>query len=309
MRSSGSDWWNVSARTDITANKPIWDAVFETYVGRSGRGWLRARCAMCEEIDGKPDLKESLGFNTQTGGYNCYKCGAKGRLPVSYLDRLGDVLDFDEASPVSTSKITRLEPATGFVPLFEEPALSVPGYEYLRAYAQGRGIPNDVARDMQIGTGTGALSGRIVVQLMDAAGIYCGWYGRDATGRARVPHRYSRGMVREGLFWNASQIERETDAPLFVVEGCYKTVPVWPDGVGTLGKPLDSHIAPLLRARRPVVVCLDGDAWREGQALAWRLQLNGVLAVNLRLPPKTDPDDHTRSWLLSRAAHLLERTS
>lgn len=315
-----SDWWARGGSTihvcgrgrgNITERQTEWDAVVSAFTGRSpkpGADWIRAACPMCEEASGSTDTKESLGFNTKTGGFNCLRCESKGRLPDSHLEQLEGVVDLDlndagrqvEAPPLPP------EAAHGFVPLYGEAGLANSALDYLRAYVRGRGIPDATARAMTIGTGTGALAGRVVVPLVDPDGTYRGWYGRDATGSAFVAHRYAKHMVREGLLYNARQIERETDEPLFLVEGCLKTISVWPNAVAFLGKPLASHVEPLLRARRPLVVCLDGDAWREGQAFAWTLSFRGVIAENVRLPPKIDPDELPRVWLLDAAASALK---
>lgn len=300
------NWW-VENETGLANKQEEWQSVLEAYQGKEGDGWIRAACPMCEEMSGATDHKESLGFNTKTGGYFCSKCEAKGRLPDSYLDQLDDLVDLDLLEPVPTeAEKVQPEGLTGFQPLFDEAGLAMAHLEPLREYARGRGIPDRIGLEMGIGTGFGNLAGRIVVPILAPDGSYRGWYGRDATGAALIPHRYSARMPRHGTLWNEAQLYRDTTDPLFMVEGCLKAIPVWPDAAAFLGKPLASHVDMLRRATRPIVICMDGDAWREGQALAWTLSLSGKIAVNLRLNAKKDPDDFTREELLSRAKELLQ---
>ncbi len=126
---------------------------------------------------------------------------------------------------------------------------------------------------------------------------------RDYTGLSSVPYLYPKRMRRPELLYNEPALYVETDVPVLVCEGVFDAAVAFPDSVACLGKPLQAHVEKLRRARRPVVVCLDGDAWEEGWALAQTLKLHGVCAGNLRLPPKTDPEElgRGRKWLMQEA--------
>jgi DNA primase len=108
-----------------------------------------------------------------------------------------------------------------------------------------------------------------------------------------------------GLLFNEAVLWVDTDEPVFAVEGVFDTTHVYPNAVAFLGKPLKSHILPLRAARRPVVVCLDGDAWEEGWALAMTLRHYGLRAGSIRLPARRDPNDMERVWLLEKARDSL----
>jgi len=328
------NWWDHI--DDPFQEKGVWDAVLEAYSGgaRSGRmttqsGWIRARCPICE-ADGSKDRKESLGLNTKTGGFNCYKCQTHGRLPASYRAQLSDILDPDlEDSfevglmPNAPSAITAaVEHAYGFTPIFEGPGLADPRFDAVRHYILApktdlneggkpcRDIPFERARQMGIGSGTFKLAGRLVIPILnweDPTGPWLAWFARDATGLNQIPHLYSRGLSRYTTIWNGAALFVETDEPVFIMEGCLDAQAVWPHGVACLGKPIPAHHSLFLQTRRPIVVCLDGDAWMEGQALAWSLALQGARAVNLRLPARTDPDEVPRDWLFETAHDLLKK--
>jgi DNA primase len=95
------------------------------------------------------------------------------------------------------------------------------------------------------------------------------------------------------------------EAPLFIVEGAFDALALWPDGLALLGKPSPPQIELLVECSRPVVVVLDGDAWEEGWALAQRIRFRGKRAGSIRLPPCTDPDEVPRQWLDEEAERCL----
>jgi len=314
-----AEWWKLE--TDIHGKRAQWDGVVSAFANAQGRGWLRAVCPMCE-ADGSRDLKKSLGFYTFSGGYSCFKCGARGRLPAEYLVQLGSLVDLDLDDVELEQRHAderRGEPAPGFVRIFEGPGLDDPAHDLVRHYVCSpkavllngkpcRGIPAQRAREMQMGTGTGKCGNRVVTPIFDMArpeGPWLAWHGRDITGESLVPHLYSRGLDRARTLWNGAALFIETDDPVFICEGVLDAQAAWPRGVACLGKPVPAHLDLFRRSTRPIVVCLDGDAWREGEALVMKLRLFGLRAVNLRLPPKTDPDDVTQDYLFSRARELL----
>jgi hypothetical protein len=314
------DWWNVNP--DVNGKRAERDAVVAAFANANGVGWLRAECPICI-ADGSKDLKRSLGLNTATGGYNCYKCGARGRLRDEHIQQLGTLVDL-EIDDVELD-VTRFEdekfgePAPGFVRVFEEPGLSNPEFDLVRHYVcspsavningqRCRGIPAQRAFEMQMGTGTGKCWNRLVTPILNPTnpnGPWLGWHGRDFTGESLVPHLYSKGLDRSKTMWNMEALRIETDFPLFVCEGILDAQTAWPHGVACLGKPIKEHVDFLRKVKRPIAVCLDGDAWREGEALTMKLKLFGKKAVNVRLPPKTDPGDLEQTTLFAQALALF----
>ena len=299
----------------------VWDeakiASFEYVVrafsGRSGDGWIRNECPSCEEMDGTTDYKKSLGYNTRNGGFNCFKCGMKGSLPRKWRAKL-ELMDAHERVEVE-ARVGEVEAAENFVSLFEGDGLGAMSLDYARSYLldekpYGRGMSEDTAQAMKIGAAlSGKLALRVIVPIFnyeDMRKPWRGWVARDYTGKSKLPYRYPRGMSREGLLFNESALWVETDEPVFVVEGVFDTTRLFPHAVACMGKPLSSHTAKLLQAKRPVVICLDGDAWEEGWALAMTLRHYGAKAGSIRLPPRTDPDEVEKVWLMSKAMSSLE---
>ena len=290
----------------------FYDYVVRAFAGCSGVGWIRTSCPRCEEMDGTQDYKQSLGYNVSSGGFNCFRCGMKGALPRNWRSKLEIAEPADYSPPIPED--TSVEIADGYVPLFEGHGLTASVFEAARGYIldpkpYGRGLDFDSAKSMQIGAAlSGKLSGRVIVPIpnyQEPDKPWSGWVARDYTGTSPLPYRYPRGMSRNGLLFNECALWVETDDPVFVVEGVFDTTILYPNAVSCMGKPLESHVAKLAASRRPVVVCLDGDAWEEGWALMMTLRHVGVKAGNIRLPPKTDPDEVEKSWLMKEAMNSL----
>ena len=264
-------------------------------------GWLNTDCPFCGGV-GK------FGLHTATGGFNCFKCSVSGKIPASKRAELTHVLSDEEVERDEVRP--EVEDAEGYTPLFAGSSLRNRQHDHLRKYVvERRRISADVAKAMGIGTGTGRLGTRIVIPIRDAhsaRGPWRGWYARDVTGRSKIPHLYSKGMQREDLLFNERALYTRSELPVVGVEGCIKGAGSWPHCVAFLGKPLPDHLDLLCRTFRPIIICLDGDAWEEGQALVWSLLARGKKAVNVRLPAKTDPDDYAPGLVLKRGMEMLK---
>lgn len=266
----------------------VLDAVAGKRVGNGG--WVRGDCPFCEQRKGTPDRKQCLGLEVATGKWHCFRCGTGGL-----------VLEMpEELRPIGPGAAGGEEPAPepielpeSFELLYEEPGWSAQSLEFYRDYLRGRGLDDDLCHDAKIGACTdGRARRRVVVPIYDARGeVLLGWSARATWKGAERKYLYPEGMKRAGLFYNAAALYEDTDEPLMVVEGVFDALPHWPDAVAALGKPGPSHLEVLLdvRVRRPIVSALDGDAWREAEALALRLSFEGKRAGSIRLPPATDP--------------------
>lgn len=240
-------------------------------------GWLRVNCPFCLRRVGKEDRKRCLSFNASSGGYHCFRCSTKGRI--------GDVPDFQGDAPAQQGKPKLPE---HFVALSSEDGRLARSLAPQRQYLARRGVDAHMIRRAGIGA-VPSHDDRIVVPIHRDNGALAGWVSR--TSYADGQYRYMPGMNRDELLYNGRAVHVETDAPLLVVEGVLDTFPFFPDAVALLGKPDLSHERALLRAKRPIVVVLDGDAWREGAALALTLRLERPDVYWVDLAPRVDPDE------------------
>lgn len=263
------------------------DIVVTALSGRrpNSRGWVRGNCPFCLLASGKPDRKQCLSLQTQSGKWHCFRCDTRGML-----ETLPSNFASVQAVPRDDSKPMTLPDE--FVPLWCEPGLSSfaarPAYDYL----DSRGVTHELVRAARIGACLrGKFAGRVVVPIDRPDGKLAGWVGRAWSKEAQLKYRYASDMNRQGLLYNGRTLQVKTDVPALVVEGVFDTFPFWPDAVAVLGKPDEAQLEALVNARRPVAIVLDGDAWREGQALAMKLRLMGVRAGDVKLPPRVDPDE------------------
>lgn len=265
------------------------DLILDAVAGRrvSTTGWARANCPLCELRTGRADKKQCLGLRVSTGFWHCFRCGAAGVITVPE--------DFDALRP--QRKVTddeaeeKIELPEGFMALYEEPGWGSWAAEPARAYLRARGVDDDTGHDARIGVClAGKYRGRVVVPVYDATGReLLGWSARDYTGTSDRKYLYPTGMRRAEILYNHRALLRKTNEPVFVVEGVFDAIALWPDAVGCLGKPSDQQLEALIVAARPVVMCLDGDAWRESEAVALQLGLYRERVGWVRLPPRRDP--------------------
>jgi DNA primase len=161
-------------------------------------------------------------------------------------------------------------------------------------------VSEQLVRDLQLGAvTTGRYGGRVIVPIIGQDGAWLWWVGRS-WGPSERPYMYPRG-ARGALLFNHAALLRKTGDPVYVVEGVFDAMALWPEAVSVLGKPNELHLEALSAAQRPVAVVLDGDAWQEGQSVAARLRLRGCVAGSVRLAPREDPDEVSREWLEERA--------
>lgn len=267
-----------------------------------GGAWRRGVCRACLHRTGKADRRGSFSVHVGSGFFHCFKCGVRGRLD-GYEG--WEPTDEEEAAALAAREASR-KPPEGYEELARGSAAEAFAYRKARAYLEGRGLTDRrVWREAHVGaTLEGQYAKRVIVPLLTPDGEWAGYVARDWTGNARIPYLYPENMDRQQLYNHRALLE-PSERPVLVVEGVMDALALWPDAVAVLGKPSDPQVWALADCGRPVAVCLDGDAWREGEELAMRLQLEGQRAGNVRLPPKKDPDEVERQWLLEEARRAV----
>lgn len=263
---------------------------------QGGGAWRRGICLACQERTGKPDRRGSFSFNPSTGFYQCFKCGIVGRLD-----------GYQHLEAPAPEERPDMEPPEGFYELCRGEGRDSLSLEPARHYLRSRGLRDETLwREARLGAcAEGHFASRVVVPVLSPDGEWRGFVARAWVKKHQVPYLYPKGMARRELLYNHAALLRQTDAPVFVVEGVMDALALWPDAVAVLGKPSEPQILALAEAPRPVVACLDGDAWQEGEELAMRLRLEGQRAGNIILPPKKDPDEVPRGWLDEEARRCL----
>ncbi len=250
-------------------------------------GWIRANCPWCELKIGKEDRKKCLGLHAETGKWHCYRCGSAG-LVQNLPDDVSSMIP--EGGLVVRERV-RIELPEQFFHLYEDPGWSAESGDLPRDYLRDRGIDDDLGADARLGACIrGRFGRRIVVPIYDVEGVeLVGFSARSYYPNAFLKYLYPEGMLRGEILYNHAALFVETDEPAFVVEGVFDTLALWPDAVGCLGKPSHAQVEAIIAAKRPIVALLDGDAWREAEALSLRLRFEGKRAGYVRLAPTYDP--------------------
>lgn len=281
--------------------KELAESAFSSTSKVSSTGYKRVDCPFCTEGVGKVDTKQCLSLHVASGFYRCWRCGSKGRIGEGQEDW----------QPPAEAAEHKIEPPEGYLPLTEEPALSAMSADEPRAYLRGRGLADErIWAEARIGVClAGRMEGHIIVPVLDLAGVWVGWVGRAWVKKAERPYHNAPGMTfgSVGGLYNQAALDAPSPDPVLVMEGVFDALAVWPEAVAVLGKPTDAQVNTLSKARRSVVVVLDGDAAREGAAIAYRLRLMGQTAGAVRLPPGKDPDEVDREWLMTEARRSLNQ--
>ncbi len=281
----------------------------------SETGWLRMNCPLCELRVGKGDRRQSLGLSVTTFRFECYRCGATGRLSRPLDEFSGFSVDAAAQAPP-----TVVDPPEGFYPLGEEPGSTAASLAEARAYLAGlpserghAGRPVPISPSLLVESGIGAcVSGywanRVVIPIFDLVGDWANFSTRilpDFEEGCDKKYLYPKGGRRSILYNHVALLE-ETDTPVFVVEGCFDALAHWPQSVAVLGKPTPTHLEALAAAPRPVVFVLDGDAWEEAWVMTLKLRARGQHAAYVKLAPGVDPDEVPGDVLMAAALEALD---
>lgn len=283
----------------------------------------RSEDVACAEVPGTHSF--ALADHLLTG--NCFRCESRGRINMLIPAVAADLSEPSEPEH-------DFEPPPGFVALGMEPARSSLSCREPLDYLRRRGVSDFVVTEAQIGAvfeGERMHEGRIFVPILDSDNrTWRGWSARlwdrpksedpwddllglndpapVALGRKRwtpPKYLYPSGMDRAHLLYNSAALDDLTDEPLLLVEGVFDALPYYPQAVAFLGKPSEEQVERLMRSERPLVACLDGDAWQIGEMLSMRLRFAGRTAGWVKLPPKEDPGTVDPSWLLTEAERAL----
>lgn len=269
--------------------------------------YRRGICLPCELRTGKPDRRGSFSFNSSNGFYQCFKCGLVGRI---------DGYDEEDFEQEEVEDRPVMKPPEGFYELCRGEGRTAMALDPAREYLRSRGLTNEVLwEEAHLGACIeGWFRSRVVVPVLSPDDVWLGFVARAWTKKAEIPYLYPKGMARRDILYNhkallvedaVRRLRGDDLPPVFVVEGVMDALALWPDAVAVLGKPTDPQIYALAESARPIAVCLDGDAWREGEQLALRLRLEGQRAGSIRLPPTKDPDEMEIEWLREEARSVL----
>lgn len=257
--------------------------------------------------------KEGLPLSPEFGVWHCYRCHARGFADFRWM--MADLPPVDPLAPLAPVVPVNLGPPVGFVPLAEcERSVSM---KWAPAYFSGRDVLEQaravgagaVARwtyRRKDGTTFEADEQRVVVPHLGAlGGPWLGFSARLVRGRERATkYLYPPGMERRTALWGVPWLPRDRE-PVYIVEGFFDALPLFPYGVATLGSAItEEQLDGIAALARPVVACLDGDARALCRALARSLTLRSVDASWAELPVDRDPG--TLGWAVRDYVRTLD---
>ena len=275
----------------------------------------RMSCPFCEDA-GHRDRKRSLSVSTSNGFWRCFRCDTKGR--IGSLDRGEDYSERGSKPSPDPEEEVYEKPSEFYALAGDRSEALRPARRYLLGKGPC-GRPTPVPRSIWAAAdihacAEGFWQNRIIVPLY-APGQrkWLGWIARlwfhnlvpGAEGLAALKYLYPRGMDKGELFYNQRVLDRDTEDPAIVVEGAFDCFSLWDDACAMLGDCSHQQLDILIKSDRPVCVVLDGDAWQKGHMMAARLRFEGQHAGHVRLPPRTDPDEVDKNWLLEEARRSI----
>lgn len=264
-------------------------------------GWINVPCPLCVYYKGTERYRKTFGL-APNGYYHCFRCEASGRL---YRDEEEVAVKIDVESP-------DIELPVEYLPLWQAKDSKFAKAEEYLAY---RNIDKWVWAQARLGVCLeGKYKDRIIIPFLRAgqsftssdestALKYVGFSARTFAN-AGMKNLYPKNMKRATTLFNLEALEEPIEEPVIIVEGAFDALSLWPNAVALLGKPVNGHIELIAQTRRPICVCLDGDAWVAGKMLATRLKLKGARAAWAKLPAKEDPnsiDKKKLKYLISQS--------
>lgn len=246
-------------------------------------GWYRVLCKVCND-HGRKGKRAGFKFGNNTVGYNCFNCGqtavydpsTHGAVMPAEMEKVlaaysipktdwQGVLFQEFANPTTHKKRTKLaeltEPAIVTLPPYftklvdDEDDINQYAIEYL---LRERGI-NWTEYPFYIGRHTNdKLSkrwyARLVIPIYKNGNLIF-YQGRDLTG-TRVKKYISADVPKAAVLYGYDEINRDTEDPLYVVEGWFDAYLL--KGVAVFGSKMTAdQVAILKRCRRPKVVIPD----------------------------------------------------
>jgi DNA primase len=270
-------------------------------------GRFNIACPVCVKA-GKNDKKKALYVNRDAGYYRCFRCGLHGSFGSESSADIW-LRDSGKIEKPKAAEIALPEEYVTYEWLYNsnDPRLSATRTLALD-YANKRGVTRDLAQQYRIGFCLhGPKAGRLIVPIIEGpyAETTYGYVARDYTGWSDYPYLYPKGMSRGIALYNFSELFKDTDEPLLVMEGVLDCIPHMPNSVAVMGMPSNNQIEQLANCIRPVVFALDGDAWQQAEMFAWKLRFLGCTAGAIRLKAKQDPDEISHACIMQMAVQSL----
>jgi DNA primase len=261
------------------------------------RGQISFNCPVCDEGRNKHNLEINYIDNV----YKCWACGdiegthgSLGKLFDKYSNKKQKKL-FQVLRPETREKKERVRKALKLPDHFTKFSESHPVYPVRKAainYLHSRGISDLMIEKYQIGfCDQGDHAGRIVIPSFNSKGELNYYVARSWYPFTKAKYKNPEAEKEKIIFWE-SLIDWNQD--IHLVEGVFDGL-FLNNSIPMLGK----HMSELLfetiykNAKKDVIICLDGDAFKDGVKLYHELnggELWGRIKL-IKLPDEKDIAD------------------
>jgi DNA primase len=261
-----------------------------------GKTQVSFNCPVCDDGKGKGNFE----VNIDKGVYHCWSCGetedTHGPLG-KFFDKFGTkkqkklyLLVRPEEIKIQEKKKRRLRLPEGYTK-FKDSNPIYPIYKQAINYLKSRGITEDIIEKYQIGfCDKGECAGRIIVPSFTKDGEL-NYYVARSWGNTKFKYKNPEAE-KDKILFNEHLINWDED--IYIVEGVFDAF-FLPNPIPMLGKHLSELLFESLytKAKKDIIICLDGDAWSNAQKL-YR-ELNGGVLYNrikiVKLPTDKDVCD------------------
>lgn len=268
----------------------------------ASKGQISFDCPVCALEKGldKGDGKGNLEINYGKHVYKCWACGETngthgtlGKLFDLFASkkqkRVYDLIKPEELQQEDKKKV-RIRLPEGYTTFKDSNSIFIPHKEAIN-YLTSRGVSEQMIEKYKIGyTVKGDFAYRIIVPSFNKEG-YLNYFIARAWTKKRMKYK-NPSYSKDDIIFNESLINWNED--LYLVEGVFDSF-FLNNSIPMLGKSMSHILFEKIYndAKKNVIVCVDGDAWKDG--LKIYNELNGGILYNrikiVKLPKDKDVCD------------------
>jgi len=248
--------------------------------------------------------KDSMGteahlyFSTETGQYDCKKCGAKGNL-VTFAKHFGDGIKEIALNPTRPSVIPR-KSMNFDAEQAEACHLALP--IQIRQYLNGRGITDDVIDNQMLGYGKFYSKNWITIPIKDVYGNYAFFKLRQDPAYGNDKITFPKGIEAQIYDW---EMLKGASSPLVICEGEMDRLALLSKGISAI---TSTHGAMTFKQEwiekvgkgRKIYICYDNDeAGKKGsERVAKLLENTGNEIFIVTLPQEVGEGGDITDYLI-----------
>lgn len=248
----------------VLENKNRMIQLFGNNYTMASEGEARYDCPFCLKRRGKADRDGKFYVNIYNGKYNCFKCGAKGRLfksSVAFSSNI-DVYNrlFDMFREIKEDEVSDNDEDSN---TFYIPNIKIRDGTLAYEYLESRGLGRDIIDYYDMRLGTDELFGRIVIPniVYGERGIFTDMYSARSYTNQEPKYKNPKDAKKSDIVFNLHRIEDNCEN-IYILEGAITAICTGKDGVATYGAhPSEAQISMIAAKNAKNIYCnLDNDS-------------------------------------------------